>query len=100
VVQCDPPEEAVHLACSSGLYSALHSDNPIAPSGELHLPGVSPGELTEGALDGQALAVEVDGDALGDWNWSLADTRLLGFDSEHALGWLRCLVRGSCIVDE
>lgn len=95
------PEEAMHLASFPGLHSSFYGDNPIAPRGELHFSGVRPRKLAERALHGQALAIEVDSNALGDGNWRLPNARLLGFDSEHALRQLLLdLARGSGIVDE
>lgn len=95
------PEETVHLTRLPRLQGSLNIDIPIAPSGQLHLPRVSPRELPKRPLHGQALAVEVDGHPLGHCNWRLPDTRLLCFDSEDALGRLLHLAGGiGCIVDE
>lgn len=91
----------MHLTRLPGLQRTFHGDDSITSRSELDFPRVGPGELAERALDSQVLAVEVDGDALGHGNWSLADTRLLGFDAEHALGRLQELARGGGIaVDE
>lgn len=86
----------MHLAGASRLDSSFHRDESVGASGELNLTGVSAGKLPEGALDGQALAIEVDGDALGDGNWRFPNARLLGFDAKSERGFELSLRKRHC----
>lgn len=74
------------MAGAPRLDSSFHGDESVGAGGELNLTGVSARELPEGALDGQALAIEIDGNALRDGNWRLPNARLLGFNAEGERG--------------